>query len=171
MGLAAAGYSNTRARRAVLGALAQVESQVSAAELHALARADHPSLGLVTVYRTLELLESLGFVRRLHLEEGCHTYVLSSAGIQQAGDAARPAGPKHRPHSHHIVCQHCRRATEFAGCNIDAVARVVEAQTGYRVHEHWLEMFGLCPECQAQSAAPIRPLTGCNAAFSKDRWP
>ena len=36
-------------------------------------------LGLVTVYRTLDLLLSLGLVRKLHLAEGCHTYALSLA--------------------------------------------------------------------------------------------
>jgi hypothetical protein len=24
----------------------------------------------------------------------------------------------------------------------------VEAQTGFRVQEHWLEMFGVCPACR-----------------------
>jgi hypothetical protein len=25
---------------------------------------------------------------------------------------------------------------------------MVEAQTGFRVEEHWLEMFGICPVCR-----------------------
>ena len=36
---------------------------------------------------------------------------------------------------------------EFADCDVDMIVAAVEAQTGYRVRAHWLEMFGLCPEC------------------------
>ena len=38
---------------------------------------------------------------------------------------------------------------EFEGCDISAVVASVEAQTGFQVQSHWLEMFGLCPECRA----------------------
>ena len=41
----------------------------------------------MTVYRTLEILESLGLVRKLHLAEGCHSYVLRTVGQpEQATD-------------------------------------------------------------------------------------
>ena len=48
-----------------------------------------------------------------------------------------------------MICQRCRRATEFAACDIGMIVAAVEAQTGYIVHERWLEMIGLCPECLA----------------------
>jgi Fe2+ or Zn2+ uptake regulation protein len=146
-----AGHSNTRARRAVLDALCQSGGQATPAALLVLGRARHAELGLVTVYRTLEILSSLGLVRRLHLEDGCHTYAISAAAMQHADlDLASRAVDMH-PHSHHIICQRCNRAVEFAGCDIEAVVTSVEAQTGFRVREHWLEMFGVCPECQAEA--------------------
>lgn len=150
-----AGYSNTRARRAVLEALCAAGGQATPAQLLAWGRIYQPALGLVTVYRTLEILRDLGLVRKLHLDEGCSTYALSPASVQRAdGEMERTAHAPHE-HSHHVICQRCRRATEFAGCDIDRVVAAVEAQTGYRVREHWLEMFGVCPECSAaeESAA------------------
>lgn len=147
--IVAAGYSNTRARRAVVEALCRAGGQATAAELLALGRVYQPTLGLITVYRTLEILSALGLVRKLHLDEGCSTYALSPASLWQAeGEPDRSAGTAHA-HSHHVICQRCHRATEFAGCDIDMVIAAVEAQTGYRVREHWLEMFGLCPQCLA----------------------
>lgn len=140
--LTQAGYHNTRARRAVLQALVSARGQATPNELQALGREFHGELGLVTVYRTLEILSGLGLVRKLHLQHGCHTYVISPAAMQAA--AAAPG-----QHAHHVICQRCQRAVEFAGCDIAAVVAQVEAQTGYRVRDHWLEMFGLCPECQA----------------------
>jgi Fe2+ or Zn2+ uptake regulation protein len=151
--IVAAGYSNTRARRAVLEALCGAGGQATPAQLLALGRAHQPALGLVTVYRTLEILSALGLVRKLHLEEGCSTYALSPASVQQADGEMHRSTPMPHDHSHHVICQRCHRATEFAGCDIHVVVAAVEAQTGYRVREHWLEMFGLCPECQSIGVA------------------
>ncbi len=125
------GYSNTRARRAVIEAMFEARGQASPATLLALGQAHHAGLGRVTVYRTLELLQKLELVRQLHSEDGCHAYA-----------------PTQHEHGHHIICQRCRRAVEFAGCDISAVVATVETQTGFRVQNHWLELFGLCPDCQ-----------------------
>lgn len=151
-----AGHSNTRARRAVLQALCEAGGQATPAQLLALGRAHQPNLGLVTVYRTLELLAALGLVRKLHLDEGCSTYALSPTAILHADEGMARVAHATRTHSHHVICQRCHRATEFAGCDIEAVIAAVEAQTGYRVREHWLEMFGVCPECMAAEDSAVR---------------
>lgn len=148
-----AGHSNTRARRAVLQALCEAGGQATPARLLALGRAHQPRLGLVTVYRTLEILSELGLVRKLHLDEGCSTYALSPAGVLPGEDTPHSAMSAADSHRHHVICRRCRRAVEFAGCDIGVVVAAAEAQTGYRVTEHWLEMFGLCPECQAAEGA------------------
>jgi Fe2+ or Zn2+ uptake regulation protein len=143
--LTAAGYSNTRARRALLDALVASAGPASPADLLAAGRKLHPALGLVTVYRTLEILEQLGLVRKLHLDEGCHSYALSTAALRGESDAHAHGD---EAHGHHIICQECHRAVEFAGCDIDAVIASVQQQTGFAVRSHWLEMFGLCPTCR-----------------------
>jgi Fe2+ or Zn2+ uptake regulation protein len=152
--LVQAGHSNTRARRAVIAALCESAGQATPAQLLTLGRIHQPTLGLITVYRTLEVLSELGLIRKLHLDEGCSTYAFSVGAARPAADAHdHPHDPTHaHGHSHHIICQRCRRAAEFAGCDIDQVIASAERQTGYRVREHWLEMFGLCPECQADDA-------------------
>lgn len=143
--LTRAGYSNTRARRAVVDALVASAGPVSPASLLQAGRKWRPALGLVTVYRTLEILEQLGLVRKLHLEEGCHSYALSTAALRaERHDHAHGEDA----HGHHVICQECRRAIEFEGCDIDSVIASVERQTGFAVRSHWLEMFGLCPACQ-----------------------
>lgn len=132
--LVQAGHSNTRARRAVLTAIYESDGQATPLELLALGRSHHPALGLVTVYRTLELLLKLGLVRKLHLETGCHAYA-----------------PAAHDHGHHIICERCQRAVEFIGCDISTVIAAVEWQTGFRVRSHWLELFGLCAECRQKT--------------------
>ncbi|HSV92889.1 MAG TPA: transcriptional repressor [Desulfobacterales bacterium] len=130
-GLAEAGCSDTRARRAVVRALCAVPDRATPAELLARGRTDHPRLSAVTVYRTLELLRSLGLVERLHHADGCGAFV-----------------PTPSAHGHHVTCERCRRTVEFSGCAIEGLAKAAHAQTGFSVHGHWLELTGLCPSCR-----------------------
>lgn len=134
--LTAAGHSNTRARRAVIMAICEAGGQASPPTLLALGRAHHPPLGLVTVYRTLDVLLELGLVRRLHRDDGCHSYA-----------------PAVRTHGHHVICQSCNRAVEFEGCDLGEVIAAAEAQTGFAISSHWLEMFGVCPQCRGRGRA------------------
>ncbi|MGA2477624.1 MAG: Fur family transcriptional regulator [Spirochaetia bacterium] len=131
--LAEAGFSDTGARRAVVMALCEAESGATPADLLERGRASHARLGQVTVYRTLEILERLGLSRKLHQEDGCSTYAVSSRG-----------------HAHHVICRTCHKVAEYEGCSIDKALRDAAARTGYLVEGHWLEMFGLCPSCRGK---------------------
>jgi Fe2+ or Zn2+ uptake regulation protein len=99
-------------------------------------RAIHPRLAPVSVYRTLDLLRSLGLVERLHHPDGCSSFM-----------------PASEEHGHHVTCERCRRTVEFSGCEIEKLARSARAQTGFTVHSHWLELTGICPECRRAGAA------------------
>ncbi len=138
--LADAGYSSTRPRRAVVDVVAEEPGGLSAADILERARRAYPGLGLVTVYRTLEILSSLGLVRRIHMDDGCHTYALAQCS-----------------HGHHIICERCHRAIEFEGCELRDLEDNVALQTGFQVTDHWLEMFGVCPNCQRQAGEAPAP--------------
>ena len=129
--LSQAGYRITQPRRAVIGALLEDEGHHSPAEVHERAKTHCPTVGLVTVYRTLELLADLGLVRRIHTDDGCHGYANASHG-----------------HHHHLVCRQCGAAVEFEGCDLSALFEQIGRATGYCVDEHLLELVGLCPSCQ-----------------------
>ncbi|MFP4344578.1 MAG: Fur family transcriptional regulator [Anaerolineales bacterium] len=130
--LSAAGYRITEPRRVVVEVLDAALRPLSPQEIYERGQVLHPRLGLVTVYRTLELFEPLGLVRRVHREDGCHGYLLSKPG-----------------HRHVLMCERCGRAVEFAGADdLKALIARVEARTGYAVAEHLLQLFGLCPGCR-----------------------
>ncbi|RLC87286.1 MAG: hypothetical protein DRI37_06300, partial [Chloroflexi bacterium] len=61
----------TMPRRAVMGVLLEAESSLAPQEILERGRQVHAHLGLVTVYRTLELFLRLNLVRRVHREDGC----------------------------------------------------------------------------------------------------
>lgn len=127
----------TGPRRALAVLIAAQEGHFTAAELVATARSRRLGVGRATVFRTLELLEELGAIERLDLPNGDHAYV-----------GCEPA------HHHHVVCSNCGRTSEIQDADLQRVVRRVGRQTGYRVDEHRLELFGLCPACLASQPGP-----------------
>lgn len=129
--LSTSSYKLTRQRRAVLSVIASTDGHLNAAEVYEKAKSEYPQIGLTTVYRTLDILVELGAIKRVHLDEGCHSYAPASHG-----------------HHHHLVCTDCGRAVEFEGCDLAAFLDAVASQTGFEIEEHWLQLFGRCPTCQ-----------------------
>jgi Fur family transcriptional regulator, ferric uptake regulator len=131
--LQANGYRLTEPRRAVVETIAASRRLLSPLDVYEQAREAYPSIGLVTVYRTLEKLEELGLVQRVHRPTGCQSFVASAPG-----------------HHHLLICRDCGSAEYFSGEN-EMLGRLMEevaAASGYTIHEHWLQLFGVCAACQ-----------------------
>jgi Fur family transcriptional regulator, ferric uptake regulator len=127
-----AGYRLTEPRRALAELIvARGSSTFTAADLVADVRSQRLGIGRATVFRAIDLLVSIGVVERVDLQSGEHAYVSCVA-----------------THHHHVICSRCARATEIGDLGLGAIAREVARRTGYRVGEHRLELFGLCPDCQ-----------------------
>jgi Fur family ferric uptake transcriptional regulator len=129
--LSEAGYRITQPRKAVIRALLEDEGHPSPADVHARARLYCSTVGLVTVYRTLDLLSEMGFVRRIHTNNGCHSYASASQG-----------------HCHHMICRVCGAAVEFEGCDLSAFLARLSHDTGFTIEGHLLELVGVCAECR-----------------------
>lgn len=121
----------TRPRQIVLEVINRANRHLTPAEIYQRARVKYPRLGLATVYRSLDLLVRLGYVRRIHLEQGCHSYA-----------------PMEHQHGHHLVCSNCGRIEEFADCDLEPLIKALRAKTGYVINVHMLELMGQCPSCQ-----------------------
>lgn len=132
--LKGAGYRLTKSRRAVLKALASGSTHLTPEELYRRARWRYRKLGLVTVYRTLALLEKLNLVQRIHQGKvRCHSF--ATVRLETG-------------HHHQLVCRTCGRVEEFPDCALDGVLRKLQARTGFAIESHHLEVVGRCPECQ-----------------------
>ena len=117
------GYKATPQRVAVLRALAEEQHQ-SLEEV----RARCPEVGLVTVYRALDLFGELGIVRRLDLGDG--------ARYELAED-----------HHHHMICESCGDISEFEECPLDP-NRLLSDNPGFEVRAHSIEVYGRCAGCR-----------------------
>ena len=100
--------------------------------IHVKVKALIPGMGLATVYRALETLVELNLAVKVHLEDGCHSYALATQG-----------------HRHPIVCTECSKVIEFAECPIEDISKKLSKNTGFKVQNHFLQLFGQCKECQA----------------------
>src|SRR4030066_376712 len=129
--LKSSGYKLTGPRFCVIEILTHTNKALTPLEIYNLAHPQYPSLGLVSVYRTLEKLEHLGLIQRVHQKEKCHGYI------------AAPNG-----HEHILVCRSCGRVSFFQGDDLNSLVNGVEEKFGYQIHEHWLQLGGICEDCQ-----------------------
>jgi Fe2+ or Zn2+ uptake regulation protein len=132
--LATHGYRLTSPRRAVIERLLAYSRPFSAEQLVADVRdGDHDhAIGRATVYRTLEILAAVDVLTRIIQPDGHPAYICDTIG-----------------HRHHLVCSNCGKAVAFTACPIDDLVSNLTKNTDFVIHDHLLEVFGLCPSCQA----------------------
>ncbi|MCT4352782.1 transcriptional repressor [Streptomyces sp. Je 1-79] len=125
---------STKQRAAVSAALNEVDEFRSAQELHDMLKHRGDSVGLTTVYRTLQSLADAGEVDALRTSEGETVYRRCSTG----------------DHHHHLVCRVCGRAVEVEGPAVEQWAETIAAEHGFVNVAHTVEIFGTCAECAAK---------------------
>ena len=89
---------------------------------------------LVTVYRSVHLLEELGMVKRFDFGDGVARFELVGEGDDG--------------HHHHLVCVRCSRVVEIEECFPSKIEDEIAARNGFKAITHTLEFFGVCPRCQ-----------------------
>ena len=120
----------TRQRLAVLEALGSVDDFRSAQEVHEILSSSGSSVGLATVYRTLQLYADTGDVDVLRREDGEAIYRRCS-----------------ETHHHHLVCRSCGATVEVEGPTVERWTTVMAADHGFTDVSHTLEVFGTCGAC------------------------
>lgn len=128
---AASGTRSTRQKRAVEAAMASSDDFRTAQEIHDALRRDGESVGLATVYRTLQAMHDLGEVDMVKTDGGEAVYRRCS-----------------QTHHHHLVCRHCGRTVEIAGPAVERWASAKADEHDYSDVSHTVELFGTCPACQ-----------------------
>ncbi|MEU9298383.1 Fur family transcriptional regulator [Streptomyces sp. NPDC012693] len=125
---------STKQRAAVSAALNEVDEFRSAQELHDMLKHRGDSVGLTTVYRTLQSLADAGEVDALRTSDGETVYRRCSTG----------------DHHHHLVCRLCGKAVEVEGPMVEQWAETIASEHGFVNVAHTVEIFGTCAECAAK---------------------
>ncbi|WP_010236008.1 MULTISPECIES: Fur family transcriptional regulator [Clostridium] len=128
------GYKLTPQRRAVLDTIIKSEGQhLTAEELYELVKVDCPEIGLATVYRTVLLLEDLGVVCKLDLNDGCSRYELVHEN-------------ENHQH-HHLICTNCGKVIEVEGDLLESLEHTIEEKYKFKIKNHSVKFYGLCSDC------------------------
>lgn len=136
--LRASGCYLTGVQELLAHIFAQADAPLSAEQVWCCARQARPETGRATVYRTVDKLESLGLLRRVHGYMGCSHFI--------------PALPEP---AILFVCRVCGRA-DYLNCQpLDWLVQQVERASGHRVTESRLQLFGTCAVCLQAETLPF----------------
>lgn len=128
--LRARGLRVTPQRALILRLLKAASGHITADDIYRQVSRLLPFTDISTVYRTLDLLEAHGLVRRL-----------------VTGQAQTQYEWAHEPHFH-LICSRCGQVENFLDEYLAAAIGRLAAERGYRPAEFHVNVFGLCPNCQ-----------------------
>ena len=129
------GYRVTPQRQLVLEAVARL-GHATPEEVASSVQQTAKGVNISTIYRTLELLDSLGLVTHTHLNHGAPTYHLAS----DAGHV-------------HLVCQNCGKIDEASQDEVTPLTRGLDEKHGFETNVSHLTVFGRCNDCRSKDRA------------------
>jgi Fur family ferric uptake transcriptional regulator len=127
------GYRLSAPRSAVVGCLADLGCSVTAKEIGDRLRERGEDIGVASIYRTLDLLDSLSLARRVDAAEGVARY-----------EPVDPSGEHH----HHIVCESCGEVSPFEDGELERAIERLSARVDFAIAAHDVTLRGECPDCR-----------------------
>lgn len=122
----------TPQRHAILEFLIESHSHPTADEVYKALVDDFPSMSVATVYNSLRLFTEVGFVQEMGY-----------------GDASSRFDFSTRQH-YHAICEKCGKIVDLYYPGLNDVEVAAEQLTGFKINEHRMELYGVCPECQSK---------------------
>lgn len=125
------GYRITPQRTMILDVLHRAEKHITPEEIHLQVCAIYPEVNKSTIYRTLELLKSLGLVDETDLGGNKLYYHHSEKG-----------------HHHHLICQKCGKTYEVDEDVFDPIKETLIRDYRFVPDIRHLGIFGHCLTCE-----------------------
>jgi len=131
----------TAPREVVLEILQETDDHVTAADVYVKAHERNPSIGLTTVYRTLDMLTQMGIVQKFDFGDGKARFELVN----------NPGGKKHH---HHLVCLRCKAIvdyTEFLDDELEFIGKTqqrLSKKYDFDITDHAISFYGVCARCR-----------------------
>ena len=111
--------------------LSDTKTPLSPQELYQILLKKQKRIGLTSIYRSLDLFESMGMVFKI-INGSSMKYKLCEI----------------EDHHHHIICKACGSVVELNFCDISDWSKKVTESTGYQVIDHQLNFYGFCKACK-----------------------
>ncbi|MBF2048345.1 Fur family transcriptional regulator [Leptolyngbya sp. 7M] len=120
----------TRSQDRILNLLKRLDRAISAQDIYMELRNRNESMGLATVYRSLEALKLEGAVQVRTLANGESLY----STMQED--------------RHHLTCLQCGTSIPIDKCPVHDLEAQLHQSYQFKIFYHTLEFFGLCTKCQ-----------------------
>ncbi len=120
----------TRSQERILNLLKMLDRAISAQDIYLELRNRNESMGLATVYRSLEALKLEGTVQVRTLGNGESLY----STMQED--------------RHHLTCLQCGNSIPIDRCPVHDLEEQLHQSYQFKIFYHTLEFFGLCTQCQ-----------------------
>lgn len=128
----------TKQRVAVSRVMNDLAEFRTAQQVHELLREREESVGLTTVYRTLQSMTEDGELDVVRTPDGETAYRRCRTD----------------DHHHHLMCVSCGRAIEITDPDVHDWTENIARQHGFTDVRHDLEIYGRCPQCAAAPGTP-----------------
>lgn len=123
------GLRQTKQRRLIVEAVLQIGPHVDAEAITSQARQLDSSIGLATVYRTLQLMTAAGLL----LE---HSFTKERSTFEFVGPD--------REHHDHLICNQCGCIVEFCDDSLEELQEQIAKKLGFHLKTHRMELFADC---------------------------
>ena len=126
---------STRQRTAIAAAMDDLDTFLSAQDIHALLRERGTKVGLSTVYRNLQAMADRGELDAVRRSDGEVIYRKCVTD----------------DHHHHVVCRRCGYSVEIENEDLERWTQRAARRHHFSDVTHDLEIFGLCERCSKVS--------------------
>ncbi|NQT26460.1 transcriptional repressor [candidate division KSB1 bacterium] len=136
-----AGFRLTNPRELVLGILRETDKHLSAEDLYVKALQKNPSIGLTTVYRTLDLFTQIGIAQKFDFGDGKARYELANNPLKKA-------------HHHHMVCLKCKSIIDYSDFMKEELELMKKTEKAlskkhkFKIMYHIIHFYGICNSCR-----------------------
>ena len=128
--LKAANIRITPQRYAVLEYLIESDSHPTADDIYRSLVEKFPNVSVATIYNNLRLFTKIGFVKEMTYGDGSSRFDFATT------------------QHYHAICENCGKIEDIYYPGLEDIEETAHNLTGYKVTNHRMEVYGICPECQ-----------------------
>jgi Fur family ferric uptake transcriptional regulator len=128
-------------RESIIQILSDTSDHLSAEDIYLRALKTNPSIGLTTVYRTLDLFHQIGIVQRFDFGDGKARYELTN-------------NPQKKEHHHHLICMRCKKIIDYSNFIkeelelMNKTEKELSKKHHFNIMHHVIDFYGLCEKCR-----------------------
>ena len=123
------GVRITPQRHAILEYLIESMSHPTADDIYKALEGKFPNMSVATVYNNLRVFREVGLVKELPYGDSSSRFDFVTT------------------QHYHVICQSCDKIVDFHYPGLDEVEQLASHVTGFKVGNHRMEIYGLCPNC------------------------